>query len=342
LHLSKIKITFFGGTLKALVTGGTGFIGSHLADYLLNKGFEVRCIYRKTSNIRWLKDKSVELVEASLNDITSLIKACEGVDYIFHVAGLVAAKNEKEFLTGNRDATRNLLEAAKIAVPNLKRFLYVSSQTAAGPSASLNGIKTESMERNPITAYGRSKKAAEDEVLKFKDIFPITIVRPPAVIGPRDPASYQIFQVANKGFGTLMGFKPKYANLIYSSDLVEGIFDAAMSENSIGKTYFLASEEIYNWNQILAAMKKHLNKNFFIYIKIPHFLIYSIAGLSELFGKFSKKPPVFNFDKGRDFVQEYWTCSVNEAKKDFGYKQKVNLDEAIKKSIEWYKENKWL
>lgn len=269
-------------------------------------------------------------------------KALENVDYIFHVAGVVAAKNENEFLRGNRDSTKNLLEATLKYAPNIKRFLHVSSQTAAGPANSLVKPLTEDDPCNPITAYGRSKKAAEDEVNKFLDKFPYTIVRPPAVYGPRDPAILQIFQLANKGLGTLIGFNHKYINLIHSEDLVRGIIASAFSDNSINKTYFIASEEIYNWNTIMDSIKKALNKKMFLKIRIPHMLVYSIAGMSEFLGKFSTKPPIFNFDKGRDFVQNFWTCSVEKAKNDFGFQQKVSLDDGLKSTVNWYKQNNWI
>ena len=323
------------------MTGGTGFIGSHVVDALLSKGFDVRCIYRKSSNLRWLENKNVELIEASLSNVDSLLRAVDSVDYIFHVAGVVAAKNYDDFLKGNRDATKNLLEATLKKAPNLKRFLHVSSQTAAGPSQSREHPNDENDLCNPITAYGRSKKAAEDVVLEYKDRLPITIVRPPAVYGPRDTATFQIFQVADKGFGTLIGFDKKYVNLIHSDDLVRGIVDSALSDNTKGKIYFVASEEIYNWDEIMDAIKEALHRKSFHKIHIPHFLVYTLAGLSEFFGRFSSKPPIFNFDKGRDFVQKYWTCSVESAKRDFGFQQKINLNDGLNSTIKWYKDNKW-
>lgn len=333
---------YCGGILKALVTGGTGFIGSHLVDLLISQNYEVICLVRKTSDLRWLNNKPVKLVYVSLQDVEGLKEVVKDVDYIFHVAGVVAGKKYEDYLIGNRDATRNLITAAKESFTHLKRFVHVSSQTVSGPSPSLESPMTEEMECKPITAYGRSKKAAEEEVIKFKGLVPYTIVRPPAVIGPRDPASVQIFQVANKGLGTLIGFGKKYINMIHSSDLVNAIYQASKSENTIDKIYFVASEEVYNWEQITSLIKKHLNKSFFITLRIPHFVVYVIAAISGFFGKFSKKPPVFNFDKGRDFVQKYWTCSVQQAKNDFGFKQNLTLDAAIKNCIDWYKENNWL
>lgn len=328
--------------MRVLVTGATGFIGSHVADLLLDKDYTVRCTIRKSSNVRWLKDKPFEQAEANFNDIDSLVQATKDVDLIVHSAGVVAAKNYDGYLAGNRDATANLLKAAQINGLDLKRFVHISSQTVAGPAKSLDEPFTEDMTPRPITKYAKSKLAAEQEVLSYKEIFPVTIVRPPAVFGPRDTAIFQMFQVAQKGLGTLIGFNRKHLNLIYSSDLARGIVDSMESEKSIGETYFIASEEIYDWNQIINAIKKAMDKKFFVKIRIPHSVVYTIAGISEFFGRFSKTAPVFNIDKGRDFVQNYWICSVDKAKRELNFKQEVGLEKGIELAINWYKANGWL
>lgn len=329
--------------MKVLVTGATGFIGSHLADLLNEKGYSVRCTIRKTSNLQWLKGKPYELIEASLSDKASLAKAVEGVNYIYHVAGLVAARSYDEFLKANRDGTVNLIEAAKEYAPNLKRFLYVSSQTAAGPSVSLEKPVTEADECKPLTKYGRSKKAAEEAVWQYKDILPITIVRPPAVYGPRDAEILKIFQTVKSGLGTMVGvLKPKYLSLIHSSDLVLGFVQAAESEKAIGNTYFIASEEFYTWDRLIPLIGQSVGRKHILKLKLPHFLVLGVAGISGLLGKLSSKPPVFNYEKGIDFIQNYWTCSIEKAKQDFGYKQQIPIDKGLFETAKWYKENKWL
>lgn len=328
--------------MKVLVTGATGFIGSHVADKLLEKGYDVRCIARKSSNLRWLEGKNIEIVSASLDDKQSLADAVRGVDYIYHIAGLTFARNYDEFLKGNRDATRNLLEAAREHAPNLKRFLFVSSQTVVGPSKSFDEPINEETPCKPLTSYGKSKKAAEDEVLKFKGIIPFTIVRAPAVYGPRDTAIYDIFKTVKMGLGTMIGFDDKYISLIHSDDLSRGIIQAAESEASLNKTYFISSEEFYTWKQLISVIAEQMGKKFVLKIRLPHPLVLAVAGISEFFGKFSSKPPVFNYEKGIDFIQTYWTCSTESAVKDFGYHQQMTIEAGMKNTIQWYKENKWL
>ncbi len=328
--------------MKALVTGATGFIGSHTADMLLEKGFDVHCTIRKTSNLRWLKDKPFKLHEASFSEIESLKKAAEGADYIFHVAGATFARNFEDFLRSNRDGTKNLLEAAKQTAPDLKRFLFISSQTVAGPSQSLEKPKVETDACFPITSYGKSKKAAEDEVLKYKDIMPVTIVRPPAVIGPRDTAIFPLFKAVKGGLATLIGIKPKYLSLIHSHDVARGAIEAALSDNTKGKIYFLSSEKFYTWDEIMDMIKNSVGRKKVFKLKIPHFIVLSAGGMTEFLGKLSTKPPIFNYEKAQDFIQQYWTCSVEAAKNDFGYRQMMPMEQAIEDTVKWYIDNKWM
>ncbi len=328
--------------MKVLVTGATGFIGSHVADKLLAKGYYVRCIARKTSNLRWLDGKNFEIVEASLDNPESLIKAVEGVDYVYHVAGLTFARNYEEFLKGNRDATANLISVVEKHAPNIKRFLFVSSQTVVGPAKSLYEPVDETTPRNPITSYGRSKKEAEDVVLSYKDKIPFTIVRAPAVYGPRDTAIYDIFRTVKMGLGTMVGFRDKYISLIHSEDLSRGIIEAAESEKTKDEIYFVSSEEFYTWKQLINIIAEKMNKKFVLKIRLPHFIVLTVAAISEFLGKFSDKPPVFNYEKGIDFIQDYWICSTEKAKRDFGYRQMMSIEDGMQNTIEWYKQNKWL
>ncbi|MGA1276840.1 MAG: NAD-dependent epimerase/dehydratase family protein [Candidatus Kapaibacteriota bacterium] len=328
--------------MKTLVTGATGFIGSHVVDILRDADTEIVCIARPSSDLRWLEGKNVRIINASLDNSESLIPAVKDIDMIIHVAGLTAARNDAEFLRGNRDATQNLLEMATIHAPNLQRFLHVSSQTVTGPSRSLDEPVHEKSPLQPITAYGRSKKAAEEVVQSFSDRLPITIVRPPAVYGERDTAILTFFQSVSKGIVPLIGFDEKRVSLIHGFDLARGIVEAAYHQNTIGETYFVSSEEFYSWKQIANITKEAFGKSFILPVRVPHGLVMTLAGLSEIFGRFSTKPPVLNFEKGKDLIQPYWICSVEKAQKDFDWKQQISIEQGIERTVRWYIDNKWV
>jgi len=328
--------------VKVLITGATGFIGSHLADKLLEKGYTVIATIRKTSNLQWLVDKPIQLIEASLDDKAKLRHIVKDVDYVYNVAGVIAAKSYEDFLRANRDGTRNLIEAVYEANPNIKRFVQISSQAVAGPTASLDAPVKESDECHPITSYGKSKKEGEDVVLSYKDKLPITIVRPPSVYGPRDPAIRDIFRIGKMGLGPLMGFNDKYVSLIHCEDLVRGIILAGESEKSIGEIYFITSKEFYNWPRIMEVLKIALGKKLFLKIRIPQPLVLGAGGISEFFGNFSKKPPVFDKEKALDFIQDYWICSPEKAKKDLGFESQIELQDGFNETAKWYIDNKWI
>ena len=327
--------------MNILVTGATGFVGSHVVDVLLEKGHSVSYIARGTSNMRWLDGKDVRRVEGSLFDVASLRQAVSGVDVIIHVAGLTAAKNEEEFRKGNFDATRNLIDAVRAYNPGLRRFVHISSLAVVGPSSSLEQPVDEFSSLHPLTAYGRTKKLAEDVVQQAGDV-PYTIIRPPAVYGPRDEAILTFFQTVNRGLATYIGFGHKSVSLVHVRDLARGIVLAAFHENAIGQTYFISSDEFYTWPQIATLTGAVMGKRRLVSLRLPHAAVLSIAGLVGFVGKFMGKPPVLDFEKGRDLIQSYWICSTQKARHELGYRQEVTLHEGIKETVEWYRRNRWL
>ncbi|MEG8947180.1 NAD-dependent epimerase/dehydratase family protein [Rosettibacter firmus] len=324
----------------SVVTGASGFVGSHMVDYLLSKGHTVKCILRKTSSTRWLKDKPVEIFYTGLFEKEKLKEILKDADYLFHIAGIVKAKEPEEYFKGNVETTRTLLEALSEIENKIKKVVIVSSQTACGPS--LDGKPcTEETPEHPITTYGRSKLAEEQLAKSFMNKLPITIVRLPAVYGERDTEIYQVFKVYKMGIMTLVGFDEKKLNLSHVDDVVNGIYLAAISENSKGQTYFIASEKIYSWLEISDAIEKAFGKKAII-IRIPHLIVYTVAAFAEFFAMFSSKAATFNLEKAKDFVQKEWTCDVSKAKKELGYKQNVSLEEGIRRTVEWYKKMNWL
>ncbi len=324
----------------SVLTGATGFIGSHLADLLLENGHKVICITRKTSNLRWLQNKDLEIIDSGLNDAESLKKVLKDANYLFHVAGVVKAKKMEDYINGNVETTKNLLEVLLEVNKNINKIVVVSSQTAAGPSTAEH-TKTENDENNPITRYGKSKDMQEKLVRTYMDKLPIAVIRPPAVYGERDTEIYQMFKAVKMGIMTFIGFDKKQVSIINVKDLVRGIYLAGISEKSASQIYFLGSEKMYDWYQISKAMKGAFGKKT-LNIKIPHPVVYSVAAIAQFFAMFSKQAATFNIEKARDFVQSYWTCDSSKAYRDFGWKQEISLEDGMRDVVKWYKDNKWL
>lgn len=326
--------------ITSLVTGSTGFIGSHLVDFLVKKNHNVKCIVRKSSNLKWLEKKPIEIIDSGLTDKEKLKESLKNVDYVFHIAGIVKAKTWEDYVTGNVLNTKVILDAILESDSKIKKVIILSSQTAGGPSVPGIPIK-ETDKPNPITRYGKSKLEQEKLALQYSDKIPITIIRPPAVYGPRDTEIYLVFKTYGQGLMTMVGLNKKLLSIVHVFDLVEGIFNAAITENTTGKLYYVGSENYYDWDLISEAISKAMGKKA-IKIKIPHFVVFAVAGIAQFFSLFSKHAATFNIEKAKDFVQADWTCDSNKAKKDFGYKQKISLEEGMKITINWYKENGWL
>jgi nucleoside-diphosphate-sugar epimerase len=324
----------------AAVTGANGFVGSHLVDYLLGKNFEVRCIVRKSSNLQWLEGKDVKIFDSGLFDKERLREAFSGVSYIFHVAGVVKAKDESGYFKGNVEATKVLLEVAAEMKDQIKKFIVVSSQTVSGPALAGKPV-TEGMQPNPLTTYARSKLKQEQVTLSYKDIFPVTICRAPAIFGERDTEIFIYFQVFNRGLTTMIGFDKKELSLLHVADLAEGLYLAAISEKANGEIYFISSEKFYTWDEVGRITSKILNKKAFR-IRIPHFVVFTIAAVAQFFAMFSSKPATLNIEKAKDLTQTYWICDSSKAVRELGYKQKVSIEEGIKRTCVWYKQMKWI
>lgn len=324
----------------AVVTGANGFVGSHLVDYLLGRGFRVRCITRKTSDLKWLEGKDVEIYDCGLFDKEGLRKAFSDAEYIYHVAGVVKSKKPEGYFRGNVDTTKSLLEVALEFRDNIKRFLIVSSQTAAGPSYDGKPVE-EKDEPHPITTYGRSKLAQENLARDYMDKIPITICRAPAVYGERDTEIFIFFQTFAKGLFTTIGFDKKLLSLIHVNDLVKGFVLAAENPDAAGKIYFISSAKFYTWEEVGDITKKVMGKKP-MHVKVPHSVVYIIAAIAQFFALFSSKPATLNIEKARDITTHAWICSPKKALDEIGYSQQLSVEEGIKRTVEWYKEQGWL
>jgi nucleoside-diphosphate-sugar epimerase len=277
--------------MKALVTGAAGFIGSYLTEALVEKGFQVTCIARKTSRLRWIEHLELDFIYADLADSDSYADSISRFDYIFHIAGRTKAVSEKDFFSANTECTRRLLKVTAEKNPGLRRFVYLSSLAAAGPSKDGSPVQEDCVP-SPVSSYGRSKLEAELAVLEYKDRFPVTIIRPPAVYGPRDADLFVMFKMIKKGIYPYWG-KCLYS-LIYVEDLVQGIIAAAEKEGAEGETFFLSDEMIYTNDDIIQEISKALGVRP-VRVRLPRSLMPFVAFLSQK----ADKTGIINRDKVR-------------------------------------------
>lgn len=324
--------------MKAFVTGGTGFIGSHLVDHLIDSEeySEVRCLIR--NNEKWLKGKEFKRVKGDLDDLSLLKKAVKGVDVVFHIAGRVMAPSYAELEHANVDATENLLRIAqKEGVP---KIVVLSSLAAVGPSS--DGPVTEDDPLTPISNYGKSKKQMEEMIHELaNEESSITILRPPAVYGPREDQIYTFFKMMDKRICPIIGDgeRPRIS-MVYVGDVVNGILKAAETKAPGVSTYFITGKDIYTWEQIRGTTSKVLGKKTLpIYLK-PKF-VKKIAGAVEKGASFFGVYPVLNKEKAKELILE-WTCTSQKAEDEIGYKPQYSLGEGISRTIHWYQRHHWL
>ncbi|MDZ7374668.1 MAG: NAD-dependent epimerase/dehydratase family protein [candidate division KSB1 bacterium] len=326
--------------MRALVTGVNGFVGSYLAEHLVARGWEVRGLVRRTSNLRWIRDLKIELAYGEVTQPDTLPAAVDGMDVVFHVAGLTKARRSTEYFAVNAQGTAHLLEACVKNAPGLKRFVLVSSQAAAGPSEGPTP-KVESDEPCPVTSYGRSKLLAEQIALRYNGQLPVTIVRPSAVYGPRDRDLLVLYRYVARGWKPLLGRRPRLVSVIHVLDLVRGIVAAAESEGAVGQTYFLAHRQPVEWEEFADAVAEALGRKARRLV-LPAWVLLPAAAVSEVAAWFAGRPATLNREKTREIRQRYWVCSVDKARSELGFEAEIPLREGLRETLQWYRREGWL
>jgi dihydroflavonol-4-reductase len=322
-----------------VVTGANGFVGSHLVELLLKKGYRVRAIVRKGSNLKWLDGLDIEINTCGLNSVADLKEALKGASYIYHIAGVVKSISESGYFEGNAYTTERILEAAR-SVTNLKRVLVTSSMAATGP-AQLGTEVDENSPLQPMEPYGYSKVLQEEIAKKYSAFFPVVVVRPPGVYGPRDTEILAYFKMIHKGWAVRMGWQNSELSLVHVQDLTEGMFLAATATHKSFDIFFLGSLERYNWKQIGLIAAKAMDKKARA-LAIPKAVLYIAGFFAGLAEKWFGANVDINMDRARRITQASWYCSSEKAKNELGYEQKVSLEKGMKETFLWYKEHGWL
>ncbi|HWA16637.1 MAG TPA: NAD-dependent epimerase/dehydratase family protein [Gemmatimonadales bacterium] len=322
--------------MKALVTGATGFVGSHLVEALVRRGDAVTALVRSPGKAALLNSLDIRQVKGDLHDGAALAAAVAGQEVIYHVAGLIAARNEAEFLHGNRDGTANLVAAAA-AFGAKSRFVLVSSMAAGGPSprgAPLDG----SQPSQPVTQYGRSKLAGEEVVRA--GALPWTIVRPPMVYGPRDHEVLKVFKLAG-AFTPVFGDGSQELSAVYGPDLAEALIAAGMSPATVGKTYYACHPEVFQSGDFVRRIGALRGKQVRI-IPLPRWLAVGALSITGTAARLAGKATILTPDKAHEFFQPAWTGDPAPLMRDSGWQPAHDLNAGLKATADWYLSQGWL
>jgi dihydroflavonol-4-reductase len=324
-----------------LVTGATGFIGSHLAERLLSEGARVRCLVRPTSSRGGAaRYPPAEGAKPALGDLITgagLDAALDGVKIVFHVAGVTKALHTSEYYQGNVHATENLLRAMSNSGA---RLIHVSSLAAMGPSLDGTPLR-EDTAPHPLTHYGKSKLEGERAIRGSSVSSQATVVRPPVVYGPRDVDVYQVFKAAASGAMVRIGGPESYFSFIYVSDLIDGLVLAAQHEQAAGKDYFLANPSPVSWTEFASTAAMTMVKKPRTFT-LPVWAACLAGCFADLLSRMTGRPGILSRDKILDARQRYWICDATRAVADLGFHAQTSLREGVAATLEWYRQAQWL
>jgi nucleoside-diphosphate-sugar epimerase len=326
--------------VKVLVTGASGFLGSHIAEQLVAARHEVRLLLRPTSNTRFL-GFLYEEATGDVRDASSLPLAVSGVDAVVHAAGLIKARGEKEFATVNEQGTAKLISAIQMTNPDLKRFVYISSLAAHGPSPD-GRPRPVTATPEPITAYGRTKLVGE---LIARESFLATrtvVFRMPVIYGPRDPALLPFFKLAKLRVAPLLEGGKNLISIVYAEDAARAVVQALGSKTNIGgKTYCPEDGRVYTWRDLLTAVESAIGRKALM-VPTPRFA-YEAAGVASAgFGRLLNRAVMLTPEKVREMSQHAWVCSSEELQRDLGWKARIQIEEGARLTYQWYRRVRWV
>ncbi len=322
--------------MRALVTGATGFVGSHLTEALRRQGDEVTALARSARKAEVLAPLGVRVVAGDLHDVTALIRAVEAQDVIYHVAGVFAAGSEADFFAANRDGTANLVAAAeRVGRP---RFVLVSSMAAVGPSPRGHPHRGDEPAR-PVTAYGRSKLAAEGVVTASS--LPWCIVRPPMVYGPRDTEVFKVFRLARLGIAPVFGDGSQELCAVHGADLADALIAVGRCANTAGHRYYACHPEIFTSAGFVRTIAAVMGRRLAL-IRIPPVVGGVLLRITETAARLSGQTTILTTDKANEFFQPAWVASPAELTRDTGWRAARDLRTGLAETHQWYRSAGWL
>jgi len=337
---------------KILITGANGFIGSHLARHLRQRGDEVTCLVRKTSRLDRLEGEGFALAYGDVTDRESLRAAVAEQEVLVHLAGCTYALSQEPFYRVHREGTRNLLSLAA-EQPRPPVAVFVSSLAAAGPSPR-GRLRTEHDPLCPVSVYGQSKRAGELVAEQFAGQVPITVVRPAIVFGEGDDSSLELFKMAaHYRFHLIPGFLPNRFSMLHVEDVVALLTLAAdrgrrlvAPEKRDERTrvqgyYFGASLEHPTFYQFGRLLRRALGR-WVIRMPVPSALTRAVGLIGESYGQIRRRPVLLGLDKAREATAGSWACSPQAAIDELGFTLPVSLQDRLHQTVEWYRRVGWL
>jgi nucleoside-diphosphate-sugar epimerase len=321
--------------MKVLVTGGTGFVGSHLVDRLLeDPDTEVHALVRNPAKTRWLEGRGrVRFLEG---DILNVPELPSGLSVVFHLAGLTKTHKSSEYYTVNQAGTASLFRALA-GLAEAPRVVHVSSLAAAGPSSPGRPRREDDPPR-PVSPYGISKLRGELEALGFKDRVPLAVLRIGALYGPRDEDFLDLFRWVRRGVLPLFGRRKKSLSLLHVRDAVRAILLAAGTGAPSGEIFNIADAGLATWDEMGETAARILGRKV-VRVRIPDWAAFLGCAAADGVGRLRGRATTLNLGKYEDMKPDNWTADVRKARELLGFESRISLEEGLRETLDWYARN---
>lgn len=338
---------------KILVTGASGFIGSFIVEEALRRGMDVWAAVRKTSSRAWLADPRIHFIELDLSSEEDLRRRLSGMTfhYVVHAAGVTKCLDRRDFYNVNTQGTKNLVRALTATGMNLRLMVYLSSLSVFGPIRErrpYTEITADDTPR-PDTAYGDSKLQAELFLRRYATgRLPFVILRPTGVYGPRERDYFLMVRSISRHVDFAVGYRPQDITFVYVEDFVQAVFRAIDSMNGadagriLGKAYFLSDGCVYSSATFSNLIRRELGNPWTLRIKAPLWMLRAVTSVGGRIGRMTGSMTALNEDKYHILKQRNWRCDISPAVADLGYRPLYPLEEGVRLTVRWYKDNGWI
>jgi nucleoside-diphosphate-sugar epimerase len=326
--------------MRVAVTGGTGFVGSHVVELLLARGDEVHCLVLPEEGRLWLEGAKVSFFEGSVTDRASLGPFLSGCDAIVNIAGLTRCRTEAGFMAVNAGGAVNLAEAALALPEGPRNMVSMSSMAASGPCPEEGYCLDEDDEQRPLTPYGRSKAALETCLKAYEDRLGLSYIRAPGVYGPRDRDFFQYYKLVDRGLRVIVGDR-NVMSLVYVKNLAAAIVACIKNPAAYGQAFFIADEGEWDWDSFSSMVEASLGRKT-LRIHIPEWFVTVAAFASEAAKPFMKRPPLLDRHKLTEARQHRWVVSTAKAERLLGFKPPYATADAIAETGRWYRAEGWI
>lgn len=320
--------------MRVLITGANGFLGSWLASFLAERGHEVRAGSDRSA----LTHPGVFIVEGDVTDEGSLLRALEGVEVCYHLAGIRRGTTRDEFMRVNAEGTRLVAEA--MVKTKGRRLVFASSLAASGPS--LNGqARREEEPFAPEEWYGESKAEAERLLFSFKDRLEVTACRPSRIVGPGDRENLTFFKIAKRGVILRLLGRERRISFIDVEDVVQQLVVQAEHPSAVGEAFFCSSAETESVESLMQFLSDAFGFKARV-VPLPERVLAGAGGVADLLSTITGKKLPLNRKLARQLLAPGWTCSTEKATRVLGFTAKRSVRESIRRSGAWYLEHGWL